>query len=267
MTELANAALLLLVLVGSSALGLFLRPLLSERHTTAETFELIRLVVTMLVTFAALVLGLLTSSAKTSFDRVGNDLGGLSSDLIQLGQCLRDYGPAADGARHLLRQYTAGAIASTWPAEPAPEGDDYPRHLPQSDSDARMESTTLGAMLDQVGRELRGLDPAGAAQQKLAADCMDLFQHLKQRRWKLIDDAYTSISMPFYLVLAFWLSLVFASFGLSAPRNMLSFVMLALGAVSIASAIFVILDLDTPFTGLFGISSQPLRHALTHLSR
>jgi hypothetical protein len=73
--------------------------------------------------------------------------------------------------------------------------------------------------------------------------------------------------MPFYLVLVFWLAVAFASFGLSAPRNMIAFVMLGLGAVSIASAIFVIVDLDTPFTGLFSVSSQPLRHALAHLSR
>src|SRR3954463_7306440 len=77
MTELSNAALLLVVLLCSSAAGLFIRPLLSERHITREIFELIQLVTTMLVTFAALVLGLLTSSAKTSFDRVGNDLRGL----------------------------------------------------------------------------------------------------------------------------------------------------------------------------------------------
>jgi hypothetical protein len=267
MTELSNAFWLLLVLLGSSAVGLFLRPLLSERHTTAETFELIRLVITMLVTFAALVLGLLTSSSKASFDRVSTDLGSLSSDLIQLDQCLRDYGPDADGARDLLRRYTAAAIASTWPAEPLPEGNYYPQHLSRSDSDARTESLALGGMLDQVGRMLRGLEPTQLAQRKLASDCLGLHQTLSQRRWKLIDDSYASISMPFYLVLVFWLVLVFASFGLSAPRNMLAYVMLGLGAVSIASAIFVIVDLDTPFNGIFSLSSQPLRHALAHLSR
>jgi hypothetical protein len=267
MSELLNAAVLLLVLLGSAAAGLFLRPFLSERHSTRETFELVQLVTTMLVTFAALVLGLLTSSAKMSFDRVGNDLRGLGSDLIQLNQCLRDYGPGTDVARALLRSYTAAAIASTWVTEPAPEGDYYPRHLSPAESNAGMENTTLGAMLDQVGQMLRGLDPTATAQQRLAADCRDQFQHLKQRRWKLIEDASTTISLPFYLVLMFWLVVVFASFGISAPRNLIAFVMLGLGAVSIASAIFVILDLDTPFTGLFSLSSEPLRHALAHLSR
>ena len=73
--------------------------------------------------------------------------------------------------------------------------------------------------------------------------------------------------MPFYLVLAFWLVIVFASFGLSAPRNALSYASIVLAALSIASVIFVILDLDTPFRGIFMVSSQPMREALAQLSR
>src|SRR5690348_4341739 len=90
MSELLTAAFLLLVLLGSSAIGLLVRPWLSERHRTRDTFELIQLVTTMLVTFAAIVLGLLTSSAKSSFDRMSSDLRGLGSELIQLDRCLRD---------------------------------------------------------------------------------------------------------------------------------------------------------------------------------
>ena len=71
-------------------------------------------------------------------------------------------------------------------------------------------------------------------------------------------DAAGSISTPFYIILVFWLVVVFASFGLSAPRN---------AGLSIASAIFVIIDLDRPFDGVFAASSQPLRDALTRLSR
>src|ERR1700760_1252665 len=170
MSELLNATLLLFVLLGSTAAGLWLRPLLSERHSTRETFELIQLVTTMLVTFAALVLGLLTSSAKTSFDQMNNDLRGLGSDLIQLDQCLRDYGPATDTARALLRSYTAAAIASTWTDEPPPAGDYYPRHLPRTEDDSRMESITLGTMLDHVGQVLRGLAPTETARQRLVID-------------------------------------------------------------------------------------------------
>jgi hypothetical protein len=59
----------------------------------------------------------------------------------------------------------------------------------------------------------------------------------------------------------------FASLGLNAPRNVLSYTVIALGGLAIASAIFVILDMDTPFGGLFSVSRQPMRDALAQLSR
>ena len=122
-------------------------------------------------------------------------------------------------------------------------------------------------MLLQVESSLRRLEPQDAMHRQLASDAVNRFERLIERRWKLIGEAESAISLPFYVVLVFWLAVVFASFGLSAPRNLLVFVMLGLGALSIASAVFVILDLDAPFTGAFAVSSQPLRDALAHLAR
>ena len=102
---------------------------------------------------------------------------------------------------------------------------------------------------------------------RLLQTCINQFELLMRARWKLIEEGHGSISTPFYIVLAFWLVIIFASFGLSAPNNMLSYITIVLGALSIASVIFVILDLDTPFTGIFTVSSQPLREALIQLSR
>jgi hypothetical protein len=64
-----------------------------------------------------------------------------------------------------------------------------------------------------------------------------------------------------------WLIVIFACFGLTGPRNGLVIVMIALCAVSIASAIFVILDMDNPFNGFIMISSEPMRSALVDVSR
>src|SRR5271154_7562064 len=121
MTELSGAAILL----GGSALGVLVQPFLSEHHRSQETTDLIRLVVTMLVTFAALVLGLLTSSVKTSFDTVDNDLRSFSINLIQLDRLLGQYGSETDAARSLLRRYTAETIPSTRITDPKPARDYY----------------------------------------------------------------------------------------------------------------------------------------------
>jgi hypothetical protein len=267
MSELSDAVVLLLILLGGSALGVFVRPFLSERHRSQETTDLIRLVVTMLVTFAALVLGLLTSSGKESFDTVDNDLRGFAIQLIQLDRSLRQYGGETDAARTLLRSYTAAAIASTWTQEPKPAGDYYPKEVSPPPSENSIESTSLGDMLARLEVDLRRLEPQDPMHRRLALVILNQFERLTRIRWKLIEEAHSSISMPFYILLALWLVIVFASFGLSAPRNALSYITIMLAALSIASVIFVILDLDTPFSGIFMVPSGPMRDALAELSR
>ena len=264
MSEFWSAARVFCLLLASSGAAMVLRRFLPERHRSAEAMQLVQLVGTMLVTLAALVLGLLTTSVKTSFGTIENDLRALSISIIQLDQRLREYGAEADPARAVLRSYTATAIATTWTSERPPGGDYYPRRVemfPGSEN----ESTTLTSMLDRIEAAIRGLQPADALHRRLATDCLNRFERLEQQRWKLLAEAGSSISNPFYMVLVFWLVIVFASFGLSAPRSMLSLVTIGLGALSIGSVLFVILDLDTPFSGLFVVSSAPMRAALAHL--
>ena len=82
-----------------------------------------------------------------------------------------------------------------------------------------------------------------------------------------VEEAQGSISYPFDRILVGWLLIIFLCFGLIAPRNALSLVTIMLGALSIASAVLVILDLDTPFTGPIMIGSQPMRDAIGYQSR
>ncbi len=122
-------------------------------------------------------------------------------------------------------------------------------------------------MLTRLEVDLRRLEPQDPMHRRLALVILNQFERMTRMRWRLIEEAHSSISMPFYIVLTLWLVIVFASFGLSAPRNILSYITILLGALSIASVIYVILDLDTPFTGILMVSSQPMRDALAELSR
>jgi hypothetical protein len=265
MSELGGAAILFAILLAGSVLGAVARPFLSERHRSRETTDLVRLVMTMLVTFAALVLGLLTNSVKASFDTIENDLRSVSIQLIQLDRSLRLYGNETESARALLRSYTAERIASTWKDQPKPPGTDY--SLPASSSPTSVAGPPYGDLLIQAEADIRDLKPQDPEQRRLLQTSLNQFELFMRARWKLIEEGHGSISTPFYLVLTFWLVIIFASFGLSAPGNALSYITIVLGALSTASVMFVILDLDTPFSGLFTVSSQPLREALSQLSR
>ncbi|MGF6775805.1 hypothetical protein [Paraburkholderia sp. GAS334] len=263
MTEVESGLVVFIVLLLSTGFGVLVRPLLPEEHKAHETVQLIQLVIGMLVTFAALVLGLMTASAKSSFDTVANDFRAYAADLIQLDVKLRDYGPDTSDARALLRAYTAEAIATTWPHEPPPPGDYYQKNVPHNPE--QLESPRLGHLLDQAESGIRQLNPPDAFHQSLVGDILAQFTVVSKARWKLIEEAHSSISDPFFKTLTFWLSVIFLSFGLIAPRNALALVTITLGALSIASAIYGIVDLDTPFTGPIVIPSQPMRDALAHL--
>ncbi|WP_208952456.1 hypothetical protein [Rahnella sp. ChDrAdgB13] len=113
-------------------------------------------------------------------------------------------------------------------------------------------------------RQLPAQDPL---QKRVMEVALSQFDRLIQARWRLIEVSHSSMSQPFFTMLTFWLMIIFLSFGLIAPRNALAIVTITLGALSIASAIYVIVDLDSPFTGPIMISSQPMQEALQHLLR
>jgi hypothetical protein len=85
---------------------------------------------------------------------------------------------------------------------------------------------------------------------------------LAQLRFLLFVESDNVIPAPFLAILAFWLVIVFASYTLFSPLNLTLFTCLSLFAFSAASAIFLIMELSRPFTGLMMISSTPLRNAL-----
>jgi hypothetical protein len=147
-----------------------------------------------------------------------------------------------------------------------PSGE-YPKDIGSQDNTQKLENVRLGDMLTAVGRELRQVQTHDSLQQRALEDALTQYRRVVDARWKIIEEAHSSISLPFFKTLTFWLGVIFVSFGLIAPRNTLALVTISLGAVSIASAIYVIVDLDTPFSGPIVISSSPMRDALTHLRR
>lgn len=255
------------LLLASTAAGAYVQSRLPERHRSGETTSAVRDATTMIVTFAAVVLGLLTSSASDAFNQVDGHLRSYAAVLIQLDQTLREYGPEADPMREALRSYTAAAIASTWRDETPPPGDYYPRSLPQGQASGKMESVELGRMLSRIEVALRRLDPADPFHRSLARASLVTMDKLLDQRWALIQSAQNGVSIPVLAVLLLWLAVMFVCFGLMAPPNALAHAVFALCAFVLASAVYLLLELEYPFSGLNAVSSAPLRDALQHMSR
>ncbi len=179
--NLRSAIVFLLLVCGSASAGFFINSRLPERHRSRETLELVQLAITLLVTFTAIVLGLLTTSVKAGFDEAYNARGDYAGQLAQMDRCLRDYGPETAHIREQLRGYVAAVIASTWPSETPPANVTYPD---TSKMPLTGESSVLASLMNDVGLETRSLQPADALQRTLASVCSQQFHDLIKARWK-----------------------------------------------------------------------------------
>ncbi len=233
-------------------------------HRSSESVDFLLNVMALLVTFVALVMSLLLASELNSYNTAYHDRNHYAAALTQLDGCMKDYGTRLDEQRQQLHGYTAAVIASTWPFEPSPEGVNYPD---TSNFPLVGEAPTLTGIMNGIGVALAALQPQDSLHQSLAARCKDIFSNVTATRWTVIEDAQGSLSEPFAGVLMFWLTVMFLSFGLQAPRNSLSTFVIAIAIVSVASVMFAILDLDLPYGGIFGIPSTSMRLALADMLR
>jgi hypothetical protein len=264
MSHLWPPLLVFCLLLVATGVGFYANAKLPERHRTTESVELIHLAITLQVTFTAIVLGLLTSSVKLGFENAYQARGLYAGQLAQLDRCLRDFGPETAPIQARLRSYVGAVIASTWPGEKPPKGVDYP----DVDHMARTgENPALADMMNEIGLAVRGLDPSDHYHRAIANACVADYADVTKSRWAVIEGVHGSISMPFYWVLVFWLSIMFACFGLRAPPKRLNIIVIVMCAISVSSAIFVIHDLDFPYGGLFGVPSESMRNALQDMMR
>jgi hypothetical protein len=111
------------------------------------------------------------------------------------------------------------------------------------------------------------LTPRNDFQKSLKADALKLTENLLQIRWLMLTDSEPSVPLPFLVILVFWLTIIFVSFGLFAPLNLTVLSVLFVCALSVASALFFILEMEEPFHGLLTVSEDAMRFAYAHLNR
>jgi Protein of unknown function (DUF4239) len=240
------------VLTGA-VLGALLRSALPVHHLSDESKDIIKIGTGLIATLVALVLGLLVASAKSSFDTKSEEIKHGAAKIILLDRELRRYGPGAGQARAMLRRALAYRLQLQW-------GERTFRSLGEA-------PPPDAASLEDVEARIRDLSPANDSQRWLQTRALELSADLSQTRWLLVEDTESAISMPFLVVVVSWLAVIFASLGLFAPRNTTVWVVIVLCAISVTTAVFLILELDRPFQGVITLSKEPLRDALAHLDQ
>jgi hypothetical protein len=239
-------------ILGGTFLGMFLRKKLPEHHLTGDTKDVVRLGTGLIGTIAALVLGLVIASANGTYQTQSSQVQQLTANIVLLDRTLAQYGPEADSARNLLRSAVASMADRIWRENGSDTGKAEP-------FDA---STAALSFYDEILK----LSPRNEAQRSLQARAIATANGLAQTRLLLFANAGATIPMPFLVVLISWLAIIFTSFSLFAESNATTVIALCIFALSASAAIFLILELSQPFTGLMAISSEPLRNALAPLS-
>ena len=236
---------------GGALAGLLFRSVLPKEHLSTDTEDVVKLGIALIATMAALVLGLLIASAKSTYDTRRNQLLQVSADILLLDRVLANYGAETKDVRAVLQRSTAAAIEQFWPAS-----GDRPATL-----DRRASS------IEALYSNIQQLAPHSEAQRSMQSQALTMALDLGRTRVLLFEQLDSSIPVPFLVVLVFWLAIIFASFGLFAPRNGTVVAAFFLCALSVSGAVFLILELDQSFKGLLQVSSAPLRAALTQLGQ
>jgi hypothetical protein len=238
-----------IILTGAFA-GWAANEYLPDYQLTEATRTLVSVSMAVVATISALVLGLLISNANASFVTRAGEVIALSAEILRLEQMLRRYGPEADTARRTLRQYAEHKTADLFPEDPR---------------DVDLCNPSTYELLLQLEDSLLALEPANSRDQWWLGQAMTLAGKIGDIRWLLAQQSAERTPKAFIGLLTFWLTSLFASFGLFAPHNLVSALALTLCALAVSGAIGMILELEQTFGGLLRISPRPMYSALSIL--
>jgi hypothetical protein len=234
---------------GGALLGAFLNSKLPEHHLNADNKEVVRLAMALVGTLTGMALGLLIGSAKTYYDTQADELTRVSANVALLGGLLHHYGPDAQSAQESLRSAVERVLAENWPQ--------------QGSGDGKLASKA--GHIPEVYDQLRALAPKDEEHRMMQTEALNLLRNLAQLRWLIIAQTGSTVLHPLLFVMILWMTSIFFSWGLFSRANMMSVTTFFVAAVCVSAAIFLILELYTPYRGMLRLSSAPLRLAYDSL--
>jgi hypothetical protein len=250
-TDIAIASIVLACTFGSALAATFIRNWLPPAHLSKESQDVVRLGIGLVATMTALLLGLVTAAARSAFDAQDAAVRNSAALILTLDSHLARYGPETRPTRDLIRRTVALRLETLWSdAGPGASSLDAPGSTPP---------------VEEIENQILALAPGNDSQRWFKAEALKLSQEVAKTRWRALEAVGGSVPMPFLIAVIFWLTVTFTSFGLYAPRNATVMAVLFVASVSVAAAVFLILELDSPFNGVIRVSSAPILFTLEHL--
>jgi hypothetical protein len=249
MHALVVSFLVFTVVFAGAVAGIAMRPALPQSHFTPEAKDTVRLAIGLIVTMTGLVLGMLVSSAKTFYDGEKNQVAELSTQIVLLNDLLTAYGPETKQTHIEARQFVEDAVNRIWPQD--------------SSQLYQLRPEDKGQFLYE---QIQLLAPKNDAQTYVKAQLLSSTVSLRKTYWLMyLQSEQTSIAIPLLVVVTSWLTAIFMSFGLFAPRNPTVIITLIICALAASAAIFIIMSMYSPFSGVLKISPVAVREAMRQI--
>ena len=250
MTATIIAAITFACAFGCALVGSFLRDRLPPPHLSRESQDVVRLGMGLVATMTALLLGLVTVAVRNGYDAQDNAIKTSAVNLLTLDRHLARYGEATRPTRQLLRAAVEYRLKTTWPDE----------------GGGGVTTTLPIAAIEDIQNQMLALAPQNDTERFFKGEALKLSEDVMKARWRLLAIG-SSIPRGILAVVIFWLAVTFASFGLYAPRNATVVGVLLIAALSVALAMFLIVELDGPYDGFIKVSSSPIRFALDNFGK
>ena len=226
-----------------AGIGISLRRRLPAHHLSRDATDVIKLATGLMATLVALILGLLISAANTYRSTIETEYKQSLASIVHLDEDLQAYGPDTRKIREYVRRVAVLTFQERWPDE------DFKPTGP-------IANAGMSRYVD-AQRQILALQPADAAQRWFQSQALQMTERLSDLRWLVMSQqTATAPLLPVFILILLSTVAIFASFALYVQPNPTVITMLALTALAIAGATFLIVELNSPFHGLLQIPSQ-----------
>ena len=251
MTPWFVALIVALLMMGGALGAAALRKRVASHHFDEETKDVVKLGLGFLATLSALVMGLIVSSSKDSYDTKTEMIHTAAALIIQLDTNLRLIGPEGEQVRHLLQQSVAASMQQLWGVRR---------------SEVVMPADANRQQVRQLQKMLASLPVTSEAQREGQASALRVLGELARINAVAFTERGSSVMPVLLVMVTCWMTLTVMGWNLFAPRNYTVSAVNIVCSLSVASAIFLILEMDQPFGGIVEVSDKPMRAALLKLA-
>jgi len=177
----------------------------------------------------------------------------MASRALLVDQALEEYGPEAKAVRSLIKQALTQSYDLFWRG-----------------ADADPTQLTVEVALNRwkpAANTLDALDPKTPVQKDALVAAKANLALMEQTRLLMSLQLSSPVAWSLVISVVLWSMFLFWGIGVLSGTNPTTIVALALGAISVASAMFLVLDLTQPYSGLFRVPASALEQALEAIDK